>query len=106
MKAKGYRLLVARNGQEAINLARSSPPDLMLMDIQMPQMDGITAMQHLRQDPSLCHTPIIALTALAMSGDRERCLAAGASDYITKPLKLRELALTIQNLLSSQFAQN
>ncbi len=96
---KGYQLLVARNGHEAIELAQSSLPNLILMDIQMPGMDGIEAIQKIRQNPELGSIPIIAITALAMKGDRERCLTAGASDYISKPIKLKQLNETIQHFL-------
>jgi PAS domain S-box-containing protein len=98
--AKGYRLLLAKNGQEAIDLAQSENPDLILMDIQMPGMDGLEAMQRIRLDPNLDDVPIIALTALAMTGDRERCLAAGADDYLSKPIKLKQLTTTIQEFLT------
>jgi len=64
---------------------------LILMDIQMPQMDGFTAIKHLRANPMTEKIPIIAITALAMQGDRERCLAVGASDYIAKPIRLKHL---------------
>ncbi|MGB7711648.1 MAG: response regulator [Microcoleus sp.] len=97
--AKGYRILQAKNGQEAIDLAINQQPDLILMDIQMPGMDGIEAMQQIRRNPNLVDVPIVALTALAMTGDRDRCLEAGANDYITKPVKLKQLATTIQQLL-------
>jgi PAS domain S-box-containing protein len=101
LKAKGYRILLAKNGEEAIALAKSENPNLILMDIQMPGMDGLEAMQQIRLDPNLVDLPIIALTALAMTGDRDRCLAAGANDYLTKPVKLKQLAATIQHLLTS-----
>ncbi|ASC69604.1 hypothetical protein XM38_005310 [Halomicronema hongdechloris C2206] len=100
LKAKGYQILVAHNGQEAIALAQANTPDLILMDIQMPVMDGLEATRQIRQDPNLARLPIIALTALAMPGDRERCLAAGASDYLIKPARLRQLVSTIHNLLA------
>lgn len=101
LKAKGYRILLAKNGEEAIALAKSENPNLILMDIQMPGMDGLEAMQQIRLDPSLVDLPIVALTALAMTGDRDRCLAAGANDYLTKPVKLKQLVATIQHLLTS-----
>ncbi|MEG5001922.1 PAS domain S-box protein [Microcoleus sp. B4-D4] len=100
--AKGYRILLAKNGQEAIALAKSENPDLILMDIQMPGMDGLEAMRQIRLDPSLVDVPIVALTALAMTGDRDRSLAAGANYYLSKPVKLKQLAATIQQLLNSQ----
>ncbi len=96
---KGYRLVVAKNGQEAVALAKIHQPDLILMDIQMPKMNGLEATKQIRLDPDLVDTPIIALTALAMAGDRDRCLEAGANDYLTKPVKLKQLATTIQKLL-------
>jgi signal transduction histidine kinase len=100
LTAKGYRMIVAENGQKAIDLARSDRPDLILMDIQMPYVDGIQAITTIRQSPGLVNIPIIALTALAMAGDRERCLAAGANDYLTKPVKLRQLNQKIQECLN------
>lgn len=100
LTAKGYRVALARNGAEAIRQASTLSPNLILMDIQMPGMDGIEAMQRIRQIPELKSTPIIALTALAMPSDRERCLAAGANEYLSKPVKLKQLTITIQELLS------
>ncbi|MEL7034256.1 MAG: PAS domain S-box protein [Cyanobacteria bacterium J06592_8] len=100
LRAKHYRLLIAKNGEEAITLAQSKTPDLIVMDIQMPKMDGLEAIKQIRQDPNLIHIPIVALTALAMSGDREQCLEAGASDYLSKPIKLKQLADSIQRLLA------
>ncbi len=102
LKAKGYRILVATDGEEAIARADSSSPDLILMDIQMPGMNGIEAMQKLRQSSNSVDVPIIALTALAMESDRDRCLAAGASEYLSKPVKLKQLAALIQQLLNSK----
>ncbi|MBE7381467.1 MAG: PAS domain S-box protein [Leptolyngbya sp. SIO1E4] len=103
LETKGYCIVVARDGQEAIALAQSEQPALILMDIQMPGMDGLEAMQHIRKIPSLADVPIIALTALAMKGDRERCLAAGATDYLSKPVKLKQLASLIQEHLASKY---
>jgi PAS domain S-box-containing protein len=99
LEAKGYRILLARNGQEAIAIAKMHQPDLILMDIQMPVMDGLEATKQIRRDPNLVGIPIIALTALAMAGDREKCLAAGANEYLTKPVKLKNLTNIIQQLL-------
>jgi PAS domain S-box-containing protein len=100
LEARGYRILSATNGQQAIDLAKAEHPDLILMDIQMPVMDGIEAIKQIRLDPNLVNIPIIALTALAMVGDRERCLAAGANEYLSKPIKFRQLNSTIQQILS------
>jgi signal transduction histidine kinase/ActR/RegA family two-component response regulator/PAS domain-containing protein len=105
LEARNYRLILASNGYEAISILEdrlNTPadlPDLILMDIQMPGMDGLETMQQIRQDLQLTDLPIIALTALAMTGDREKCLAAGANDYLTKPVKLKQLRETIQSLI-------
>ncbi|WP_271254274.1 PAS domain S-box protein [Pseudanabaena sp. Chao 1811] len=101
LEAKGYRLLLAQNGQEAIAITKANHPDLILMDIQMPVIDGLEAIKQIRLDPHLVDVPIIALTALAMIGDRERCLAVGANEYIAKPVKLKQLASTMQLLLKN-----
>ena len=97
--AKGYRIVSAKDGAEAIALAKSHQPDLILMDVQMPVMDGLEATKQIRLDPSVVNIPIIALTALAMEGDRDRCLAAGADEYVSKPIKLKQLVHLIQDLL-------
>lgn len=91
LQACGYRVLLARNGLEAIQMTRQHNPDLILMDIQMPEMDGLEAMQRIRSESEWQHIPIIALTALAMPNDRERCLEAGAVEYLTKPISLKRL---------------
>ena len=101
LEAKGYAILLAKDGQEAIDLAKTRRPDLILMDIQMPGIEGLQAMRQIRLDPSLADLPIVALTALAMTGDREKCLEAGASDYLTKPVRLKQLADTIQQFLEA-----
>jgi PAS domain S-box-containing protein len=100
--AKGYELIVAQSGQEALDLTQQHQPQLILMDIQMPGMDGLETIQRLRRQAKTSQIPIIALTALAMTGDRERCLAGGASDYLTKPVRLKELNQTIQQWLNPQ----
>ncbi|GBO52344.1 circadian input kinase A [Pseudanabaena sp. lw0831] len=99
LEAKAYRLLIAMNGQEAIALAKNAQPDLILMDIQMPFMDGLEAIKQIRLDPNLADIPIIALTALAMAGDRQKCIDAGANEYIAKPIKLKALSQMIQSFL-------
>jgi len=105
LMAKGYRIEVARDGQEAIDQAVALSPDLILMDVQMPGMNGLEAMQRIREIELLATTPIIALTALAMESDRDRCLAAGANEYLSKPVRLKELAQLIPQLIqgSSKF---
>ena len=95
----GYRVISAETGIQAIEQAKAEKPDVILMDIQMPEMDGLEAIEHLRADVELADVPIIALTALAMAGDRERCLAAGANDYLSKPIDLSRLAMCIDKYL-------
>ncbi len=100
LQEKGYHVIVARNGREAVELARLVRPDLVLMDVQMPEVDGLEATRRLRADRDLASLPIVALTALAMPGDRERCLAAGMNEYITKPVSLKGLVDVIERLRS------
>jgi CheY-like chemotaxis protein len=92
LEPKGATIQIARNGLEAIEtLSRDPGVDLVLMDIMMPEMDGITAMREIRKRPQWKKLPIIALTAKAMKDDQEKCLAAGANDYIAKPLDVEKL---------------
>jgi len=102
LKAKGYRLNLAQDGQQALDQAQATPPDIILMDIQMPGMDGLTTLKHIRQMPALDQVPIIALTALATASDEERCLTAGANAYLSKPVRLNQLATLIHSLLHPQ----
>ncbi|HLO13926.1 MAG TPA: response regulator [Anaerolineales bacterium] len=95
LEANGYNVLAAREGVTGIDQARVIHPDLILIDIQIPNMDGLEVTRRLRADPNFRTVPIIALTALAMPGDRERCLAAGANDYMSKPVSLKKLAQMI-----------
>lgn len=87
-----YEVLVAVDGEEGVDKAQTEVPDLILMDLSLPQMDGWTATGKIKENPSLTHIPIIALTAHAMVGDREKALEAGCDDYVSKPIDLRELA--------------
>ncbi len=102
LKAKGYQLIIARDGKEAVEMAQTDGLSLILMDVQMPGMDGLEAMQCIRSMPGMAHLPIIALTALAMENDRERCLAAGADRYMSKPYSLRQLVVVIEELLTAR----
>ncbi|MBD2164902.1 PAS domain S-box protein [Calothrix membranacea FACHB-236] len=99
LEAKGFEIILAKNGQEAIALTKTQLPDLILMDIQMTGMDGIEAIKQIRLEQNFVNIPIIALTALAMPGDREKCLAVGANDYIPKPIQLNQLTTRIKQLL-------
>jgi two-component system cell cycle response regulator DivK len=87
-----YEVIVAVDGEEGVSKATSEKPDLILMDLSLPQMDGWTATRHIKAKPELQHIKIIALTAHAMVGDREKALEAGCDDYVSKPIDLRELA--------------
>lgn len=87
-----YDVIRATDGEKGVEAAHQEHPDLILMDLSLPRMDGWTATRHIKENPELNHIPIIALTAHAMVGDKERALEAGCNDYITKPINLRELA--------------
>jgi CheY-like chemotaxis protein len=95
----GYQVTTVHDGVEAVAAAQLTPPDIILIDIQLDSMDGLEATRRMRANPKLSDTPIIALTALAMPGDRERCLKAGANDYLSKPLGVKELHQIIQEWL-------
>ncbi|WP_201323780.1 CBS domain-containing protein, partial [Pseudanabaena sp. lw0831] len=100
LTALNYRVVIARNGEEAVAMAKAHSPDAIVMDIQMPRMDGLTAIRLIRTDPQIAAIPIIALTALVMEGDRERCLEAGANEYLTKPIVFQQLNDAIQQILT------
>jgi CheY-like chemotaxis protein/nitrogen-specific signal transduction histidine kinase len=99
LRSHGIDLVVARNGQEAVDLALSERPAVILMDVQMPIMDGLQATRRIRAQERDSRVPIVALTALAMSADRERCLVAGADAYLSKPVRLADLLGTIAGFL-------
>jgi len=101
MASHGYMVTLARDGFEALAHIAKVKPDIVLMDIQMPVMDGFEAIRQLRQLPDHADTPVIAVTALAMQGDRERCLAAGANEYVIKPVRLAELSEKIDQLIAA-----
>ena len=100
LSLSGYTVIRASTGLQAVEQAEIHQPALILMDIQMPELDGLEAIQRIRALPRLATVPIIALTALAMAGDRERCLATGASAYLAKPVELKALSTVITTLLA------
>lgn len=95
----GYTVLEAEDGAQAVALARSGHPDLVMLDLQMPGLDGFGALAELRGDPRFKDVPIVALTASAMRGDREKILEAGFTDYLAKPVGLEMLRETVARLL-------
>lgn len=99
LEVQGYQINIARNGKEAIERAKEEKPDVILMDVQMPELDGLEATRRLKADVDFADVPIITLTALAMPGDRERCLAAGANEYLSKPVSPTGLIKTIEQFL-------
>jgi PAS domain S-box-containing protein len=102
LEMAGYKMMTAQDGVDGLEQAKLTHPDLILMDIQMPRMDGFETTQKLRSDPNFKDIPIIALTALAMPNDRQRCLDAGMDEYISKPVNLKTLTKSIQKLLSPE----
>jgi two-component system cell cycle response regulator DivK len=100
----GHTVLRAVDAETGMTLARTDQPDLILMDIQLPGIDGLAATALLKQDPATCAIPVIALTALAMKEDKERSRAAGCDAYITKPLRYQELCATVDLLLGKSKA--
>jgi len=96
----GYEIIEAEDGQEGIDMAKKYKPDLILMDIQMPVIDGFTAVKIIRSDPETKNIKMIAVTSFAMSGDKERIKKAGFDHYISKPIDTRELPGLVKSFLS------
>ena len=97
---KGYQVVLALDGQSGLEMTQAEVPDLVLMDMSLPVLDGWEATRRLKADPATRHIPVIALTAHAMSSDREKALEAGCDDYDTKPVELPRLLTKIEALLS------
>ena len=95
----GYRTLEAENAEDGLALARAERPDLVLMDVQLPGMDGVEALGRLRTDPMTADIPVVALTAFAMRDDRDRLLAVGFDAYLEKPLNVREFPSQVAAVL-------
>jgi CheY-like chemotaxis protein len=95
----GYRLAEAETGEDGVRLARELRPDLILMDIQLPGIDGVTALGQIRSDPMLSETPVIAVTASAMSPDRRRIMEAGFDGYESKPISVRPFLENVRQML-------
>jgi CheY-like chemotaxis protein len=98
LRFEGYRTVEATTGASALALAADDPPDVVLMDIGLPDQSGVEAMHRLRADPATRTTRVLAVTASAMVGDRERLMAAGFDDYLSKPIRTRELVERVRRL--------
>lgn len=100
LEAQGYRTLHARDGLNVLDLARANKPDLILMDIQLPEVSGIEVTRWLKNDPELRSIPVIAVTAFAMKGDEERIRAGGCEGYLSKPIAVGEFLATVKRFLA------
>ena len=106
LQFRGYRTLEAGTAEEGIALAREQLPDLVLMDIQLPGMDGITALGQLRAEPATARLKVVALTAFAMQHERERITTAGFEGYLTKPLDMRQFPEQVRGFIDKASAQS
>lgn len=100
LERNGYQVVTARTGEEALAAARAEQPALILMDMQMPVMDGYTATRRLKEDGATAGIPVVAVTAYALAGDREKVMASGCADYLTKPVNTRELPERLRTILA------
>ena len=100
LEAKGYNILQTRDGMEALKIARAETPDLILMDIQLPEVSGLEVTKWIKEDDNLKSIPIIAVTAFAMKGDEEKIREGGCSDYIAKPISVNSFLETVEKYLS------
>ena len=100
LKAKGYEVIEAAHAEEALEILQAGTPDLILMDIALPGVSGEDLTRQIKANPQWCHLPIVALTAMAMKGDREQFLNAGCDDYISKPIDTQALAELVDKYLS------
>ena len=99
LQRNGFETVEATDGEQGVNLAKTIKPDLILMDIMMPKMDGLQATRLIKADPTTKCIPVLALTGSAMSGDKERTLEAGCDGYIAKPVDIRELLKTVASFI-------
>jgi len=100
LSGAGYEVVEAQTGEEGVTMAGTHRPDLILMDIQLPVLDGYEATRRIKNDPTLSHIPIIAVTSYALSGDEAKARAAGCDGYVAKPFSPRELLLKVRELLA------
>ncbi len=106
LRAENYTLLMAADGEEALNMAMREQPDLIIMDIQLPKMNGLEVTRKLRETSVFSHTPIIAITAYAMKGDKERIIESACDAYLSKPISTRELPEMIAEMLLQRQKDN
>ena len=106
LEARGYNVTEAPDGQEALRMIKQAHPDILLLDIGMPILDGFAVMRRIRENPSLATLMVLAVTAYAMQGDRENVLNAGFDGYLSKPINARDLANEIERLLHKREDQN
>jgi CheY-like chemotaxis protein len=105
LQRRGYDVLLAVDGEDGLDVARANAPDLVLMDMSLPTVDGWEATRRMKSDDLLRHIPVIALTAHAMANDRDKALAAGCDDYDTKPIELPRLLAKMEALLRLHVAE-
>jgi len=106
LEARGHTVAEACNGQEALDAVKHAQPDILVLDINMPVMDGFTAVRRIRENPHLATLPVLAVTANAMLGEREKILNSGVDGYLSKPINARALAEEIERLLCQRHSQN
>jgi two-component system, cell cycle response regulator DivK len=105
LQVKGYQTIEAETGEEGVRLAHERQPALILMDIQLPGINGVEALHQLRADPVTQHTPVVAVTASVMPQDRTRIMAAGFNGFQGKPISVRELLATVREILDKRSSQ-
>jgi len=102
LKPVRCNIIEASHGQQALDLIQQERPDLVLLDVDMPGLDGLTVVRRIRENPSLAGLPVVAVTAFAMESDHERCMAAGFTAYLTKPVRAALLRQQVQQLLGAR----
>jgi len=102
LKPVRFNIIEASHGQQALDLIQQERPDLVLLDVEMPGLDGLTVVKRIRENTSLAGLPVVAVTACAMESDRERCMAAGFTAYLTKPVRAALLRQQVQQLLEAR----
>lgn len=102
LEKNGYDTFLAMNGRDGVNAAKKQSPDLIIMDLSMPEMDGWTAIRLIKENVTISSIPLIALTAHALPGDRQRAMDSGCDEYVTKPMDLLELIETVDSWISKQ----